>query len=123
MSSLSKPRQLNIVAMLAAAAAILLIFASAPGLFPPIPPGPIILTVTAALVAFAPGRWTIVIGVLVPLFILIGGIATGGLVDSLNENAGAITGTVLQLIALVTAIAAGARAIGEGHLASASRAC
>jgi hypothetical protein len=123
MSSLSKPRQLNIVAMLAAAAAILLIFASAPSLFPPIPPGPIILTVTAALVAFAPGRWTIVIGVLVPLFILIGGIATGGLVDSLNENAGAITGTVLQLIALVTAIAAGARAIGEGHLASASRAC
>jgi len=122
MNSLSKPRQVNIAAMIAAAAAILLIFAAAPSRFPPIPPGPIILAVATALVAFAPGRWTPVIGVIVPLFILIGGITTGGLVDNLNENAGAITGTALLLIALVTAIAAGTRAISRGHQTATSRA-
>jgi hypothetical protein len=47
-----------------------------------------------------------VVGVLVPLFILIGGVVSGGL-DNLNENAGAITGTAIQLPALLTAIVAG----------------
>lgn len=53
------------------------------------------------------GRWTTVVGVLVPLFILVGGVVSGGLADNLSENAGAMTVTAIQLPALLTAIVAG----------------
>jgi hypothetical protein len=53
-NSLSTPRRVNIAALLVAAAGILVIFASAPDRFPAVPPGPMILTATAALVAFGP---------------------------------------------------------------------
>lgn len=95
------------VAILVAAAGILLIFASASDLFPAVPPGPIILAAAAALVAFAPGRWTPLVGVVVPLFITVGGFLSGGLSDALAENAGAIVGSTVEMSALVTAIAAG----------------
>lgn len=114
MNQMSTPRRINIGALLIAAAGILVIFASAPDLFPTVPPGPIILAVAAGLVAFAPGRFTPVIGVVVPLFIFIGGFVSGGLADNLNENAGAIAGTVIQMPALITAIVAGAIATKAG---------
>jgi hypothetical protein len=115
MNQLKKPRRINVAALLAAAAGILIIFASAPHLFPPLPPGPIILAVAAGLVAFVHRRWTLVIGVVVPLFIIIGGLASGGLADNLSENAGAIAGTAIQLGALITAIAAGTSATLAGQ--------
>lgn len=43
MNQLSKPRRLNIAALLVAASGILIIFASAPDGFPAVAPGPIIL--------------------------------------------------------------------------------
>lgn len=72
------------------------------------PPGPIILAVAARLVAFVRERWTLAIGLIVPVFIIAGGIASGGLADNFGENAGAIAGTVVQVAGLLTAIAAGA---------------
>lgn len=114
MNQMPTPRRINIGALLVAAAGILVIFASAPDLFPTVPPGPIILAVAAGLVAFAPGRFTPVIGVVVPLLIFIGGFVSGGLADNLNENAGAIAGTVIQMPALLTAIVAGAIATKAG---------
>lgn len=73
------------------------------------PPGAIILLVTAAIVTFAPGRWAPLVGLLVPLFILAGGCATEATPDLLfsPDNAGALLGVVVQTIALVTAIASG----------------
>jgi len=106
MPRLSKLRQINVAALLVAAAGILLIFASAPDLFPAVPPGPIILTVAAAVVACIAGRWTAVIGVAVPVFIIVGGIVSGGLANNLDENAVVIAGTAIELISLATAIGA-----------------
>ena len=107
MRNLTRPRQINIAAMLVASAAILVIFAAAPDLFPTIPPGPFILVAAAGIVAFAPGRWTPAVGVITPLLILLGGIVSGGLADNLDENAAAIAGTAAQVLALSAAIAFG----------------
>jgi len=109
---MSTPRRIDIGALLVAAAGVFVIFLSAPDLFPAVPPGVIILAVAAALVAFVPGRWTPIVGVLIALMITIGGIASGNTIDILNgeENPGAILGTVIQYPALITAIAAGVMA-------------
>jgi len=109
---MSTPRRINIGALLVAAAGVFVIFLSAPDLFPAVPPGVIILAVAAALVAFVPGRWTPIVGVLIALMITIGGIASGNTIDILNgeENPAAILGTVIQYPALITAIAAGVMA-------------
>ncbi len=109
---MSTPRRINIGALLVAAAGVFVIFLSAPDLFPAVPPGVIILAVAAALVAFVPGRWTPIVGVLIALMITIGGIASGNTIDILNgeENPGAILGTVIQYPALITAIATGVMA-------------
>ena len=109
---MSTPRRINIGALLVAAAGVFVIFLSAPDLFPAVPPGVIILAVAAALIAFVPGRWTPIVGVLIALMITIGGIASGNTIDILNgeENPGAILGTVIQYPALITAIAAGVMA-------------
>lgn len=109
MNALSQPGKLNIAALIAAAAGILILFVSVPDTFPTVPPGPIILLVAAAIVAFAPGRWTALVGVIVPLFIFIGGLVSGTPDTLLHpDNVGASVGIVIELIALLTAIATGA---------------
>lgn len=109
MSKLSAARSINVGALLVAAAGVFIIFVSAPDLFPTVPAGVLILAAAAAIVAFVPGRWTPIVGVLIPLMTAIGGIANGTSIDILQgeENAGAILGTVIQYPALITAIAAG----------------
>jgi len=113
MRHLSKPRRINIALLLVAAAGLVILFAASPDRFPAIPPGPILLAVVAALVAFVPGRVTQVLGVVLPLAIFIGGIATGGSIDILggSDNAGAVVGTVIQMPALLGAAVAGALAL------------
>jgi hypothetical protein len=117
---LSDPRRVNVGALIVAAAGILIISASAPERFPSVPPGPIILTVAAGIVAFAPGRWTPVMGMVVPLIILVGGIFTGELADLLSDpdNAGVLTGGAIQLLAILTAIATGAIASAQNRRGS-----
>jgi hypothetical protein len=113
MSTLSPARSINVGALLVAAAGVFVIFLSAPDLFPTVPAGVLILAAAAAIVAFVPGRWTPIVGVLIPLMITIGGIANGTSIDILQgeENVAAILGTVIQYPALITAIAAGAVAM------------
>jgi hypothetical protein len=112
-SELSPARSINVGALLVAAAGVFIIFVSAPDMFPAVPPGGLILVAAAAIVAFIPCRWTPIVGVLIPLVIAIGGIASGTSIDILQgeENAGAILGTVIQYPALFTATAAGALAM------------
>jgi hypothetical protein len=113
MSKLSPAGNINVGALLVAAVGLFIIFVSAPDLFPAVPPGVLILAAAAATVAFVPGRWTPIVGVLIPLVITIGGIANGTSIDILRgeENAGAILGTVIQYPALITASAAGTLAM------------
>ena len=113
MSKLSPARSINVGALLVAAAAVFIVFVSAPDLFPAVPPGVLILAAAAAIVAFVPGRWTPIVGVVIPLVIAIGGIVSGTSIDILQgeENAGAILGTVIQYPALITATAAGTLAM------------
>lgn len=116
MTNQSTARRINVAALIVAATGVFVIFLSAPDLFPAVPPGVPILVAAAAIVAFVPGRWTAIIGVLVPLMISIGGIASGTTIDILNgeENLGAILGTAIQYPALITAIVAGTMAIVAG---------
>lgn len=109
MQTLSTPRLVNITALLVGAAGILIIFVADPGRFPPVPPGPIFLTVAAGVVAFVPGRWTPVVGVFVPLMIFVGGIVSGEVAEILTSPASAIalTGALVQLVANPIAVVAG----------------
>ena len=66
MGKLTPARSINVGALLVAAAGVFIIFVSAPDLFPAVPPGVVILAAAAAIVAFVPGRWTPVVGVLIP---------------------------------------------------------
>jgi len=112
MNPLSKPRKINVVALIVAAGGLLILFVSVPDRFPPVPPGPIILLIAAGLVAFAPGHWTPLVGVIVPLAIFVGGIATDAS-DLLfrPDNVGAFVGSLIQMSALITAVAAGTIAL------------
>jgi hypothetical protein len=65
---------LNVAALLVGAAGILMQYFSGVGGFPTIPPGPNFLAVAAAVVALGPWRWTPVVGIIAPLFVLAGGI-------------------------------------------------
>lgn len=110
-------RQTNIAALLTAAGAVLMLFISAPDLFPAVPVGTLVLAAAAAIVAMAPGRWPSAVGTVVPAFILVGAVASDQSADILqgSENPGAIIATVIQLLALVVAIAAGVACIKAGR--------
>jgi hypothetical protein len=110
---LSTAGKLNAAGLVVAAAGILTQYFSGVEGFPTIPPGPIILLVAAALVAFGPWRWTPAVGVITPLFVLVGGaiaaIAGNGLGPQLSDPAevGGFAGAVMQLLGLITAFVGG----------------
>jgi hypothetical protein len=111
--ALSGAGKLNVAGMVVAAAGIVVQIASGSELFPTIPPGPIILLAGAALVALGPWRWTPVVGVVVPLFVVVGGIVaafvSGSFVDQLTDpgRVGVFAGSWLQVLGEVTALVAG----------------
>jgi hypothetical protein len=117
--TLSAAGKLNVTGMVAAAAGITIQIASGSGLYPTIPLGPIILLAGAALVALGPWRWTPVVGVLVPLFLLVGAViaavVSGEFVDQLTDpgQVGIFAGDVLQLLGVVTALVAGIVALRQ----------
>jgi hypothetical protein len=107
---LSGSGRLNVVGTVVAAAGILVQYFADVEDFPTIPPGPIILLAAAALVAFGSWRWTPAVGVIVPLFVLVGGViatmaGNGALTDP--AEVGGFTGAVIQFLGLITAVAAG----------------
>jgi hypothetical protein len=106
---LSTAGRLNVTGLVVAAAGIVIQIASGAD-YPTVPPGLIILLVAAALVALgARWRWTTIVGVIVPAFLLVGGAIAPQTRDHLGdpEQAGVFVGTVIQLLALVVALVAG----------------
>jgi hypothetical protein len=118
-ATLSAAGKLNVTGMVAAAAGITIQIASGSDLYPTIPPGPIILLAGAALVVLGPWRWTPLVGVVVPLFLLVGAtiaaVVSGEFVDQLTDpgEAGIFAGDVLQLVGVITALVAGMVALRQ----------
>jgi hypothetical protein len=110
---LSMAAKLTVAGLVVAAAGILTQYFSGVEGFPTIPPGPIILLVAAAVVAFGPWRWTAVVGVAVSLFVLVGGtiatIVNWGVGAPLSNPAevGGFAGSLIQFLGLIIALVAG----------------
>jgi hypothetical protein len=81
--------------------------------YPPVPPGPIILLVAAAIVGYRPGRRSAVVGVIVPLFLLVGGTMASFANDALWDTGepGQFAGLTIQVIGEVIALGAGIHAL------------
>ena len=114
----SRPRNsapaasLAVAGLVVAAAGIAIQIASGAE-YPTIPPGLIILLAAAGLVALAARwRWTTIIGVIVSLFLLVGGALAPQAREQLSDpsQVGVFIGTVIQLLALVVALVAGVAA-------------
>jgi hypothetical protein len=82
--------------------------------YPPIPPGAILLVVAAVLFAIRT-RWTPVVGMLIPLFLSVGAVATPNMRDYLGEPSRAVvfTGTLIQLLGMVVGLVCGAAVIAQ----------
>jgi uncharacterized membrane protein len=109
---LSPAASLTVAGLLAAAAGIVIQIASGAD-YPTIPPGLVILLAAAGLVALATRwRWTTIVGVIVSLFLLVGGALAPQARAQLGDPAqvGVFIGTVIQLLALVVALVAGVAA-------------
>jgi hypothetical protein len=82
--------------------------------FPVVPPGLVIVVVAAALVASARWRWVPFVGVVVPLFLLVGGtISIPGEDEPHRTDVVGLTGTVVQAIGLVVALIAGLQVLRQ----------
>ena len=91
---------------------MLLQIASGSELYPSLA-GPIVLVVSALLVAVLRGRWTAYVALLVPLVLGLGAIVaalmSGDFIDQLTDvgNTGIFLGSVLHVIGLIAAVAGG----------------
>ena len=108
----SPPAKLNAAGLLVAAAGLMVQYFSGVD-FPTIPPGPIILTVAAAVVVFGPWPRSSVVGLVAALIVSVGGvIATivgNGFRETLGDpsDVGAFTGALIQIAGLLIAVPAG----------------
>jgi hypothetical protein len=102
------------VAGLTAAAAGIIVQILGGADYPPIPPGAILLVVAAVLFAVRT-RWTPVVGMLIPLFLSVGAVATPNMRDYLGEPSRAVvfTGTLIQLLGMVVGLVFGAVVIAQ----------
>jgi uncharacterized membrane protein len=106
-SSLSLYGNLTVAALLVAAAGFVIQIVSGIEV-PTIPPGLVVLLVTAAMVAFLPWRWTPVIGAAVGLFLLVGFFGSGAVGNLLDPSRlGVFTGAWVQFLAVIAAVVAG----------------
>lgn len=97
----------TIGALLAAGAGIVIQIAGGAD-YPPVPPGLVLLTGAAGLVAFGRWRWTPIVGVLVGLFLFAGLFAAGRAPALVDPSAPVdALGLWIQVLAVVVAIAAG----------------
>lgn len=105
-------RAVLVAALLVSAVGLIIQFISEPSRFPAVPPGPLILLAAAAVVAFLPGRWTPIVGVLVALFLTVGMAAagTGGRLTSPGDG-WPFVATWLQLLGQAMALITGTVAV------------
>jgi hypothetical protein len=104
--------KLNVAGLLTAAVGIVIQIIGGVD-YPTVPPGLIMLGVAAAVMAFVRWRWIAVVGVVVPLFLLVGGARAATFRANLSHPAhlGAFTGTVIQTIGVLVALGAGVLAL------------
>ncbi|MEO8511090.1 MAG: hypothetical protein ABI534_07580 [Chloroflexota bacterium] len=111
-AQLSNAAKLNVAGLVVTAAGMVLQIAAGSTLYPTFT-GPIVLLVTAIVVAFVPGRWTAYVALLVPLVLGLGAIIatvmSGEFVEQLTDfgNAGIALGSLMHVIGLIAAVAGG----------------
>ena len=118
MNKLSLAGKMNALGLIAFAIAIFIEVISGSDLYPKIPPGIIISILVAALVFFgANWRWTAIIGLLFPIFLLIGGILnySGWVTLFTAPNMGIVIGAYIQLLGLITALISGFIAVYKAY--------
>ena len=110
--ALSGASWMNIDGMLVAVVGILIQIATGVD-YPTIPPGPIILLVAVAIVALGRWRWSPIVGVIVPAFMLVGGAIAGIANDELWDlgEPGQIFGLLVQTGGVVAGLIGGIRAL------------
>jgi hypothetical protein len=108
----SSAAKLNVVGLVLTAAGMLLQIIAGSTLYPSVT-GPVVLLVTAAIVAFVPGRWPPYVGLAVPTVLGIGALVaasmTGGFIDQLTDvgTSGLFLGSVTHVVGLIAAVAGG----------------
>jgi hypothetical protein len=115
--TLSTAGKLNVAGLVAAAAGIVIQIASGAD-YPTVPPGLILLLAAAGLVALgARWRWTTIVGVVVPTFLLVGGAIAPQARDQLGDpgQVGVFLGTAVQLLAMAVALVAGLAAARQRY--------
>ncbi|ALG08699.1 hypothetical protein [Kibdelosporangium phytohabitans] len=115
----SSAATINAVFLFIAAAGIVLqIIVGVPG-YPAVPPGPIILAVAGLLVLLlaSKAKWVLFIGIIAPLFVLVGGLIEGSIFDRLGNpgDFGPFLGTALQEIGIVVALIYGIIAASQAY--------
>jgi hypothetical protein len=112
--ALSGASRLNIGGMLIALAGIVIQIATGVD-YPTIPPGPIILLAAIAIVAFVRSRWSSIVGVIVPAFLLVGGVIAAFGRDDLWDlgEPGQFFGLVVQAVGVIAGLVGGMRALAR----------
>jgi hypothetical protein len=110
--ALSDASRLNLGGMLAAVVGIVIQIATGVD-YPTIPPGPIVLLVAVAIVALGRWRWSPIVGVIVPAFLLIGGTIAGFANDELWDpgEPGQFFGLLVQAAGVITGLIGGILAL------------
>jgi hypothetical protein len=109
----SRTKAVHVVGLVVAAAGVLIEYLTGVPGFPLVPPGPIILLVGAAVVAFVRWRWIVALGVLLALFISVGAVASGvtAAVLAAPSVVGQFLGALVQVFGLLVAVVAGFAAL------------
>jgi hypothetical protein len=111
-TQLANAAKLNVVGLVVTAAGMLLQIAAGSGLYPSFA-GPIVLLVTAVVVALWPGRWMAYVALLVPLVLglgaIIAAVMSGEFIEQLTDtgNVGILVGSWMHVIGLIAAVAGG----------------
>jgi hypothetical protein len=121
---LSYAARVNVAGLGLTAAAMLIQMAAGSTLYPSVT-GPIVLLLTALVVAFVPGRWPAYAGLVVPLVLglgtIVAAVMSGGFVTQLTNvrNPGLFLGSVLHIVGIVAAVAGGVGMILDRRVAGA----
>jgi hypothetical protein len=110
----SIPVRCGIAALLAAIAGMVIQISTGVK-YPAVPPGVVILAVTALLLATVPWPGVRILGLLAPLFILVGGVISGTGRTNISHLSplGPFIGTLIQFCGMAAAVLAGLAALGE----------
>jgi hypothetical protein len=109
---LSNAAKLNVVGLVLTAAGMLLQIAAGSELYPSFA-GPIVLLVTAVIVAFWSSRWTPYVALLIPLVLglgaIIAAVISGEFIEQLTDvgEAGILLGSLMHVVGLIAAVAGG----------------